>query len=132
MAACNSSTQTIKSPTPEQVANDTVSISSKYRATPAANEIAAGICGETENEVVQVTIRPDIPDPRCLIVKPEQKLKVVNQAQSAVEVVLGEFKTELAPGQEVLWDVPVGDYLEPGVHLLLVTPCCGPELWLQQ
>ena len=136
LAGCGRVAQTASPPAAEQLPTATPTEEAAieqapYRATPAASEIAAGICAEPMGEVVQVTIYPDIPDPRCLKVQPEQKLKVVNQAQAKLEISLGEFKAELQPGGEILWDVAFGEYLEPGVHLLGVQPCCGPEIWLQ-
>ncbi len=131
LVGCSREAQTIESLPATQVPTATATERPPSRATPAASEIAAGICGEPEGEIAQVTIYPDIPDPRCLKVKPEQKLKVVNQTQSSLEIALGEFKAELAPGREVVWDLPLGEYLQPGVHYLQVIPCCGPEIWLE-
>jgi len=131
LAGCNRVTQTALPSATAQLPSSTATEKALYRATPAANEITAGICAEPESEVVQVTIYPGIPDPRCLKVVPEQRLRVINQTQEPLVVALGEFKAELDPGKEVFWDAPFGDYLEPGVHYLLITPCCGPELWLE-
>ncbi len=100
-------------------------------ATPVSQEPAAGICGSSATEVVEITLYPDIPDPRCAQVRPEQVLKVLNRTQGTLEVRIGLFATSLEPGGEYTFDVPFGDYLAPGVHQLLVLPCCGPELWLR-
>ena len=131
LVGCTRVTQTDLPQATEQLPTTTATERAPYRATPAANEIAAGICAEPESEVVTVTIFPDIPDPRCLKVKPEQKLRVINQTHATLDVALGEFKAEIEAGSEVFWDAPFGEYLEPGVHYLLVAPCCGPEIWLE-
>lgn len=115
--------------TPPTAANPTQSLP---LATPVAQQPAAGICGATENDVVVVTIYPDIPDPRCVKVTPGQSLKVVNGTEGSVQVVLGPFYAALQPGEEYTFDLPLGEYLAPGVHLVQVLPCCGPELWLAE
>jgi hypothetical protein len=81
--------------------------------------------------MVKVTLNPDMPDPRCSIVRPDQKLSVINKTQNTLEVSIGKFTASLEPGAEILFDTPFGEYLAPGVHQLLVLPCCGPELWLE-
>lgn len=100
-------------------------------ATPVSQEPAAGICGSSGTEVIEATIYPDIPDPRCAQVRAEQVLRVVNRTEGPLEVRIGPFAATVEPGGEYTLDVPFGDYLAPGVHSLLVLPCCGPELWLQ-
>jgi hypothetical protein len=100
-------------------------------ATPYAQQPAAGICATPEGEIVTVTINPDVPDPRCSKVKPDQKLAVINKTQNTIEVSLSRFTFSLQPGAEATIDTPFGEYLAPGVHQLQVSPCCGPELWLE-
>lgn len=100
-------------------------------ATPYAQQPAAGICASFEGEIVEVTLNPDIPDPRCSKVRPDQKLNVINKTQNTLEVSIGRFTVSLAPGAETQFDTPFGEYLAPGVHQLLVSPCCGPEIWLE-
>jgi hypothetical protein len=101
-------------------------------ATPYAQQPAAGICASFEGEMVVVTINPDIPDPRCSKVRPDQELTVINNTQNTLEVSIGRFRASLEPGAETIFDTPFGEYLEPGVHQLQVSPCCGPELWLEE
>lgn len=101
------------------------------KATPYAESPAAGICGESEGPVVTVTIQPDIPDPRCLVIRPDQRLKVVNRTSGSLQVALGPFLAEIDPGGEYLFDRAFGEYLASGVHQVLVSPCCSPELWLK-
>jgi len=101
------------------------------RATPVAESPAAGICGKFDGEVVTLTIYPDIPDPRCVEVTSEQKLKVVNRRGEPIQVAIGTFEADLAPDEEHIFDLPVGEYLMPGVHLLQVSPCCSPEVVLK-
>jgi hypothetical protein len=100
-------------------------------ATPVSESPAAGICAEPEGRLVVFTILPDIPDPRCARVRPDQILQVVNSSGKPILVSLGTFTASLQPGDEHTFDVPFGDYLEPGVHFVQVLPCCGPEIWLQ-
>jgi len=100
-------------------------------ATPVADRPAAGICAEFEGERVTVTVFPDIPDPRCSLIRPEQVLEVVNAREETLVVTIGAFQAELPPGESHLFERPFGEYLAPGVHRIEVQPCCGAELWLQ-
>jgi hypothetical protein len=101
-------------------------------ATPEAQEPAAGICGRAEGNLVIVTIYPDVPDPRCVIVDPDQMLKVVNSRDETIQVSLGRFEAVLDPGGDFSVCHPFGEYLAPGVHMIKVSPCCGASLWLQE
>ena len=99
--------------------------------TPVPQLPAAGICEGTEGKIVVVTIYPDIPDPRCAVIRPDQVLKVINRTQGPLQVILATFQADLAPGEEYTFSVPFGEYLVPGVYPVQVLPCCGPELWLK-
>ena len=127
LSACNQAG--VESPTASLTA--TTPKTTLSLATPYAQEPAAGICGNFEGEMVTVTLNPDIPDPRCSKVRPEQKLTVINQTQNTLQVSIGSFTTSLEPGTSTIIDTPFGEYLAQGVHQLQVTPCCGPELWLE-
>lgn len=105
-------------PTPEEL------------ATPASLQPAAGICGAFEGDYVTVTIYPDIPDPRCVKVEADQKLIVANQRGEPIQVRFGHLEAQITPGEETLFDLPFGEYLAPGVHRLMVSPCCGGEIIL--
>jgi hypothetical protein len=87
-------------------------------ATPYAQEPAAGICASVEGEMVVVRLNPDVPDPRCTKVRPDQKLTVINQTQNTLQVSIGSFKASLEPGAETIFDTPFSEYLAPGVHQL--------------
>ena len=100
-------------------------------ASPVSQEPAAGICGGTEAAEITITIYPDIPDPRCAIVRPEQRLRIVNSTANPLQVSLASFQAEIGPGADYAFDLPLGEFLAPGVHLVQVLPCCGPELWLK-
>jgi hypothetical protein len=84
-----------------------------------------------EGDLVTATIYPDIPDPRCIEARPEQRLKVINRTSETLNVVIGNFQADIEPEAEYTFDMPVGEYLAPGVHLIQVSPCCSPELWLK-
>ena len=91
---------------------------------------AAGICAEAEGEWATVQIAPDMPSPRCLKVTREQRLKVINGADTRVQIQLGPYALELPPGMEGTLDAPFGNFLAPGVHRVLASPYSGPEVWL--
>ncbi len=104
---------------------------SNILATPYAQQPAAGICASFDGKVVTITINPDIPDPRCAKIKPDQSLTVLNNAQKSLLVTIGRFTSNVEPGEKTMIDTPFGEYLAPGVHQLQVSPCCGAELWLE-
>lgn len=110
----------------------TVTDAPAYRATPVAESPAAGICGAWEGDVVTFTIYPDIPDPRCGQALPGQKLRVVNGREEVIRASIGLFAADIEPGGEYLFDEPLGNYLMPGVHVVQISPCCSPELWLKE
>ena len=100
-------------------------------ATPYAIQPAAGICASFEGEMVTINLNTDISDPRCSRGTADQKLPVINQPLSPLQVSIGSFNSNLLPGGEYTVDVPFGDYLAEGVHQLQVSPCCSAELWLE-
>lgn len=122
-------TSTQLSPNITQTASSKISV--QPLATPISQQPAAGICGRAEADIVVVTINPDVPDPRCVIIAPDQILKVVNNRAEVIQVSLGVFEAEIQPGEDIVAELPFGDYLAPGVHVIDVSPCCGASLWLQ-
>jgi len=100
-------------------------------ATPYAQSPAAGICASFDGDTVVVYLYADIPDPRCIKVRADQRLSVVNRTQNTLEISLGIYEASLAPGAETTFDAPFGMYLAPGVHQIQVSPCCSPELVLE-
>jgi hypothetical protein len=99
-----------------------------WLATPVAESPAAGICASFDEQVVRIQILPGIPDPRCVQVRGEQLLSIRNSTQDSIEVGLGPFSAQLAPGQEYFISQPFESYLAPGVHVVNVKPCCGGEI----
>ena len=94
---------------------------------------AAGTCLPADGPVATVTLSPDVPQPRCVVVKPEQRLDLVNPGQTAVTATLGAQTIIVPAGQTGRIDLAFGDYLEPGVHRLDVAELyasSSPEIWL--
>jgi hypothetical protein len=138
LAACVSFEGSNQNPTGSPHASSTPSLETESvptktpsLATPVSQEPAAGICGSFEGEWVVITIYPDIADPRCTIITPNQMLKVVNQRQETIQVSIANMEATIEPGGEHTFDTPFGQYLAPGVHLIEVKPCCGASLWLK-
>ncbi len=100
------------------------------RSTPVSDLPAAGICQEVDGSEVTMRINPDIPDPRCLRVRPDQFLTVANNRAESIEVRFGPFVLNLESGAARRLDRPFGEYLAWGVHVVQSTPCCGGEIWL--
>lgn len=129
--ACEQSIDTNKPTTLTRVPIVSESDSSSYRATPYSQSPTAGICGSMEGDIVTITIYTEIPDPRCVEAKPEQKLKVVNRTTGQLQVVIGLYQVDIEPSGEHIFNEPVGKYLATGAHLVQVSPCCSPELILK-
>ena len=100
-------------------------------ATPYAQSPAAGICPEVPpGETAAAEIYPDIPSPRCLIVSPEQELALVNRTEEVLLFRLGHYEAEIHPGETFHLEIPFDSYLLPGVHVPIVSPFSGPEIFL--
>jgi hypothetical protein len=102
------------------------------RATPNSLEPAAGICTQAEGDEAVMRLEPGIPDPRCMIVRGDQRLRVLNHTGGDVAIAIGPFSLPLPANGETVIGPPIGSYLLPGVHVLQVDPCCGGELWLKE
>jgi hypothetical protein len=102
------------------------------RATPYSDSPAAGICGEAEGDLATMTLLPGIPDPRCLTVRANQRLRVINRTEGTVEISLAGVTQTLEPDGSFTFTAAFGELLQPGVHALAVDPCCGGEIWLKQ
>lgn len=78
-------------------------------------------------------INVDTPSPRCEVVTPEQRLRVVNTTDGPVRVRLAHIAVRLGPRQDLTIDQPFGAYLAPGVHDLAISAYAGggAELWLR-
>jgi len=100
---------------------------------PDATSPTAGICARAQGAVARVQINVDTPSPRCDVVKPGQRLKVVNTLDRSTIVRLAHYTVRLAPRQVLSIDQPFGTYLAPGVHDLAISAYDGggAELWLR-
>ncbi len=106
------------------------SIPTKVPLKPADSDApASGICASSDGDIVEAILTPDGPPmPRCVKVTAAQRLRITNGTAATVRITLGHFDVEIVAGQEALLDEPVGEYLAPGVHLMVN----GPEVWLIQ
>jgi hypothetical protein len=110
---------------------------------PATHDLpAAGVCGTDPGPFATIEANPDVPAPRCQIVRPDQRLRVrnttdrFNQAGEVITVQFAGYPTRtLAIGAETVFDRPMGDYLAPGVHdvhLSVYRGSGGGEIWLKE
>lgn len=96
---------------------------------PDSDTPASGICPQFDGEIVEITINdPPPPSPRCVQVTAEQRLKILNATSKPVRVKLAQFDVEIPPAGETIFDQKVGEYLAPGVHLMMN----GAEIWLKE
>jgi hypothetical protein len=99
-------------------------------APPDSEKPASGICAEGQGDVVSVDVNPDVPSPRCVKVTSQQRIEVRNRTQSAVQLKLGFKRPQVEAGGTYRFEQPLGEFLLPGVHVLLAAPFSGPEVWL--
>ncbi len=100
---------------------------------PASSDSpAAGICGQEDGGIVQINISPEImPSPRCMQLRGEQLLSIMNQTDEEIQVKLAWYQFMLQPGENLPLNVPLSAYLAPGVHDLLIEGTgSAPELWV--
>jgi hypothetical protein len=103
------------------------------RHAPDARYPAAGICEPAGEDPVTFVIGSDVASPRCARVAGWQRVRLVNDAAPST-VVLGAVTLEMAAGETVTLDWPVGERLQPGVHVIHVSIYggTGPVLWLDE
>ncbi|MBM3257576.1 MAG: hypothetical protein FJY98_04665 [Candidatus Liptonbacteria bacterium] len=102
---------------------------------PADRDVpTAGICAEPPaSSTVRLTVREDVPDPRCQKVHTDQQLQIENTLETPITLWFGENPDRtiiVLRNAEYLFPEPVGVYLAPGVHTLRGTPRQGPEIWV--
>ncbi len=100
---------------------------------PDAQAPAAGGCATAQNNIGDVALgSPDnVPNPRCLILYGNQKLRVANSASTPLTVSLGQhFHATIAAHGEYLFSDPVAQYLAPGVHFLAPTGLPAADVWV--
>ncbi|HVT75553.1 MAG TPA: hypothetical protein VHD87_00875 [Acidimicrobiales bacterium] len=99
-----------------------------------ASTPAAGTCGNApEGGAAVITLNPDVPSPRCVIVHSENQLTFVNNTDTAQTVDVGYDQATLQPHATHAFPQPVGDYWARGVHRVNMSLYngSGPEVWLQ-
>ena len=89
--------------------------------------------------VVTMIIGPDVPMPRCVRVRPAQRLELTNgtaiSGLAGRRIVLrlaGYPVTHLDPGGHITFRRPTGDVLAPGLHCLRVSiwPGSCADIWM--
>jgi len=95
----------------------------------ATDRPAAGICSASDAPIAEIDLGPDIPTPRCLAMSGAHWLRVVNDG-GPTHITLGSWEVDLDAGATVTSPLPVGAYLDPGAHLLVVSRygATGPDL----
>lgn len=94
---------------------------------------AAGICARPTEAVVTIQFLEGIPDPRCTILRPEQRIRFINRLTEPVALTLGRYSATTAPNSSVLFDAPAGSYLAPGVHVVDASVgSARAAIWLQE
>lgn len=88
----------------------------------------AGVCAPVSKEsIIVVTVPIDnVPQPRCVHVTSNQKLKIVNQSQGSININVGKIQASLAPTQSFQFPKTLGEFLASGGHSIV-----GAEIWLE-
>lgn len=93
---------------------------------------AAGICGDTPGQIAEYSLEIDTPMPRCSVVHPRQRLRIVNNRPELIVARLGNLVMFLPPRSAVTVREPFEQYLQPGGHSVRVSAVGGgPELRLR-
>ena len=112
----------------------TASTGATATGAPAeATAPAAGICRpRTDERDVDVVLDVDTAIPRCLIVGPEQHLRIENRAEPTT-VTIAAVAATLGTGETVTLEQSFGEFLAPGVHTIHVARYggSGPQVWLR-
>jgi hypothetical protein len=103
---------------------------------PGRQTLAAAPCSGTgRHGVALVQLLAGVPDPRCLVVAPRERILVVNRtgafhrgAAVTVTVRLGAYSARLAPQQAAIFAAPVDAYLATGLHGLRTKRVPGPAI----
>jgi hypothetical protein len=107
---------------------------------PDATAPAASACDRATQQIVTITVDPDVPQPRCVSVSAQQELRVVNRSNavgqrgSTITVRWADFSARTVPvGATTLYTQPFGAYLEGGVHDLHVSlyGSSSAQVWLR-
>jgi len=102
-------------------------------AAADADTPAAGVCvPKTKAAEVAIVLDVDTPTPRCVVVGPDQHLRIENRGDPTT-VTLASAAATLGAGESVTLAQTVGEFLAPGVHTLRVARFgdTGPQIWLQ-
>jgi hypothetical protein len=94
---------------------------------------AAGSCAPAVGEFAAFTMAVDVPMPRCLQVRPDERLRLTNGFDHPIDVTIGGVTATLAPGETQTVGPRFASYLAPGVHVVHSAAYggSGPELWLR-
>ena len=139
VAACSGTVSQQSAPRPQAAAKSRAAVS------PAAVEqpkTAAACEGPLNAPVALVEVGPDTPKPRCLLIRPDQRLRVVNattrfeQPGTPVVVTFARWAPRiLEPDESVTFGQPLGQVLDPGIHELSLEvggQHWTTEIWLKE
>jgi hypothetical protein len=91
--------------------------------------------------MVTIDINPDTPSPRCVVIRADQRLRVVNTSNTfgftgkPITVTFADYPPRVIQiGQAATFDRPLGEHLATGVqevHVSLYPGSFGAEVWLK-
>ena len=88
---------------------------------------AAGICSSTQDTTIVVTKAADNTfTPKCSQAKSDQRLKIINNSDSTINVNIANYNSTIASGGSYQFPETLGSLLDSGVYLI-----GGFEIWMQ-
>ena len=86
----------------------------------------SGVCaGPARGGVETLTINADTPAPRCLKIRPTQRLRVLSKIQLPARVRVGGISFNVPAGKATQTDGGIGRYLDVGGHYVSISSYSG-------
>jgi hypothetical protein len=98
-------------------------------------------CNGVAGAIATIDANPDVPFPRCIVVRADQLLRVVNTTNihgtigQPITVTFADYLPRvLQVGQATTFNRPLGEYLAVGVHVVHLSPLYAggvAQVWLK-
>lgn len=142
LSAQPTATSARPSPASTSTRSTTPTSSSPGSLVPADSKLPNAMgCNGVTGSIATIDANPDVPYPRCIVVRADQLLRVVNTTNIAgtigkpITVTFANYPPRvLQVGQATTFDRPLGQYLAVGVHNVHISPLYAggvAEVWLK-
>ena len=135
-------TPTSSGPRPTTSTSARTTASSTSSLVPADAQLPNAMgCNGVAGAIATIDANPDVPSPRCIVVRADQLLRVVNTTNiqgtigKPITVTFANYPPRvLQIGQATTFDRPLGEYLAVGVHDVRLAPLYAggfAQVWLK-